>query len=285
MNFNSLLYENLYSLTSIAFLLITSLFLFHKYSKHKPSTNSLSPNNPALSKLKYQNNSYIVINDYASLHKLFSDIFINKYTIGIDTEYYRGLTYKGEICLFQISLQNSQKDITVYIIDVITIKKELVLKYNSIDLLKSVLKSVLENENIEKILHSLINDAEWIYQDFGIVLKNVFDTQYIYQNLNGGKIKIGLNELISKYFDVTIGKEIKKQFQLSNWKERPLTNDQLNYASQITFYLHELKDILSKELNETSFKLDELKANGDLNKEVNNWEIKKDKRRRWEVPT
>jgi len=256
----------------IGIMLITWLFFkiskmllnFSKNGKRIIKENYIHENKNLTikSSLKFAYNIYKLVKDYENLQTLFSKILGDNISFGLDTEYYRGITYKGEICLFQISIPgyNNQHQLDIYIVDIILIKQELLQKYNNIDKLKETLKFVFENPKIEKIIHCTTNDSEWIYQDFDIILHNVFDTQYVYQVLNGGKIKIGLDELINKYFDVKVIKLEKKQFQKSNWKERPLTNDQLNYASQDAFYLLELRKFLSNELSKKQIDYNTLKT-------------------------
>ena len=175
----------------IGIMLITWLFFkiskmllnFSKNGKRIIKENYIHENKNLTikSSLKFAYNIYKLVKDYENLQTLFSKILGDNISFGLDTEYYRGITYKGEICLFQISIPgyNNQHQLDIYIVDIILIKQELLQKYNNIDKLKETLKFVFENPKIEKIIHCTTNDSEWIYQDFDIILHNAADVNFV----------------------------------------------------------------------------------------------------------
>lgn len=105
------------------------------------------------------------------------------------------------------------------------------------------LKSILEDENIVKIIHDCRNDSFNLYSQYDILLRNVFDTQSahaVIQYQETGKqvykIKnVSLNTLCEMY-NAPINpmkdqlKSVNKRDQ-KYWARRPLTRDMLLYAA------------------------------------------------------
>jgi len=156
--------------------------------------------------------------------------------IGIDIEYYKGDKYTGEICLIQITLPNKES----FILDMILIEKNANVRY--------LLKKLLENQKIEKVIHSSENDLDWIYDGLQISTVNIFDTQEAEQFIDKSKKRTGLDNLLKKYSLCDMDKSYKKFYQQSNWKERPLTEDQVIYAAQDSYYLIDLSERQSKKI-------------------------------------
>lgn len=93
------------------------------------------------------------------------------------------------------------------------------------------------------ILHDAGYDLRMLRNSFGFVAEGVvFDTMLAAQLL--GYERLSLVALIERFFDIALS----KQDQKSNWSKRPLTADQLQYASDDTFYLHEIAETLHSEL-------------------------------------
>ncbi len=100
---------------------------------------------------------------------------------------------------------------------------------------------VFENPTIQKILHSPGEDLR-LLQILGCFCKNIFDTNNACQLLN--QPQLSLDKII--YF--TLGVVINKQAQNSDWTLRPLTREQIMYASNDVVYLIEVKQKLEKEI-------------------------------------
>lgn len=71
---------------------------------------------------------------------------------------------KGPMTLLQIATPEKQ----VYIFDLLS---------NPALLVEGKLKEILESEKLLKVMHDCRNDSAALYHQFGITLKNVFDTQ------------------------------------------------------------------------------------------------------------
>ncbi|XP_067631476.1 uncharacterized protein egl [Eurosta solidaginis] len=105
------------------------------------------------------------------------------------------------------------------------------------------LKTLLEHENVIKVIHDCRNDAANLYLQFGILLRNVFDTQAAfaivqYQETGKQVYKakyIALNTLCEQYnAPINPIKEQLKQIYRRDqkyWAKRPLSRDMLLYAA------------------------------------------------------
>jgi len=187
------------------------------------------------------NIKYKLIETVDDIKELASEILINNISrIGLDTEYFKGSHYQGHLCLFQISyFLNSEKKISI--IDLLKFEKKAIINN---------LEKILNNERIEKVIHACENDIEWIYEDYGIFVRNVFDTQEIFTIINENNKKVGLNHLLNNYFKLNLEKQTKKYFQTSNWEQRPLLKEQLDYAALDTLYLVDLRDKIYDEFKQ-----------------------------------
>jgi len=105
------------------------------------------------------------------------------------------------------------------------------------------LKSILEHEKIIKIIHAAENDSLNLVKQFGVQLKNVFDTQIansviFYQKKRRPQSKFQLVSLngLCKNYNVSINpmKDIFKDIYRKNrkyWGTRPLTREMFLYAA------------------------------------------------------
>lgn len=150
--------------------------------------------------------------------------------IVFDTEYTTEKSYKPKLCLIQILTERGK-----YIIDII--------KYKNVTLFNNI----LINPNILKITHSGGHDYKILNDEYQIIPKNVFDTQIAYSFLYY-QPRINLSDLILSL----LNKKIEKGLAASDWENRPLSNEQLEYALNDVIFLKELKDILVQKLNENN---------------------------------
>lgn len=79
-------------------------------------------------------------------------------------------------------------------------------------------------------------------RDFGIYVVNLFDTGQAAKILNFAHLS--LSHLMKHYCKI----EPDKQFQLADWRIRPLTNEMINYAIEDTHYLLYIYERLNNEL-------------------------------------
>ncbi|WDE99171.1 ribonuclease D [Lentisphaera profundi] len=109
----------------------------------------------------------------------------------------------------------------------------------------AILKQVLEDKSVCKILHSPDQDLKLFKLFCGAEAKNIFDTQLAYA-FTGALKQVSLAKLCAHLVDV----EISKTQQVSDWTKRPLTESQLIYAAEDVRYLIEIADILRNQLKD-----------------------------------
>lgn len=106
------------------------------------------------------------------------------------------------------------------------------------------LAAVLAAGGVRKIFHAGDYDLRCLRRDFGIEISGLFDTMIGAQFC--GEEKIGLADLLRKYFAV----ELDKRFQKADWSLRPLPEDMANYAAEDTRHLHRLAELIEQRLVE-----------------------------------
>ncbi|EAT17334.1 HRDC domain-containing protein [Desulfuromonas acetoxidans] len=106
------------------------------------------------------------------------------------------------------------------------------------------LKPVLADSSIRKIFHAADYDIRCLARDFDIEIRGLFDTMIASQFL--GEEKVGLADVLGKYFDVTLD----KRFQRADWSKRPLSPEMCHYAAEDTRHLEKLVAILEPALKE-----------------------------------
>lgn len=104
------------------------------------------------------------------------------------------------------------------------------------------LGALLEDRNVEVILHDADYDLRLLHQDYGWRVTHLFDTRVAAQLL--GIRAFGLAALLQQYFDL----KIDKKHQRADWSMRPLTPDMLDYAAQDTSHLLPLRSLLREQL-------------------------------------
>ncbi|XP_955073.1 3'-5' exonuclease, putative [Theileria annulata] len=163
----------------------------------------------------------------------------NSRILSMDVEHHDTETYRGFICLLQLSTPQEN-----YIIDPFKIFGKM-----------NKLNRLTTDPKILKIMHGACNDVIWLQRDFNIFVVNLFDTREAAIVLN--LPEQSLAKLVQKYFNI----KLNKRFQISNWSKsynclncgiRPLDDEMLDYACCDSHYLiplyNTLKDeILSKE--------------------------------------
>jgi amidohydrolase len=106
----------------------------------------------------------------------------------------------------------------------------------------SPLKDVMEDSGIIKVMYSASFDASLLADISGISLKGLFDLQVCTSQLGNGKRS--LKHFMKELFDL----DLQKDLQTSDWFRRPLTSEQIKYASLDVRYLLEARAILLPQL-------------------------------------
>lgn len=148
--------------------------------------------------------------------------------LAIDTEFLREKTYYPQLCLIQIANE-----------DVIACVDPLAIA----DL--SPLLDVLYRDDMTLVFHAAKQDLELLLMLRGNLPKNIFDTQLAATVLGLGD-QIGYGNLVKTCLEV----DLDKAHSRTDWTQRPLSNDQLEYAADDVRYLRTLYLQMSTQLDE-----------------------------------
>ncbi len=162
--------------------------------------------------------------------ELFLNTTLDSNIISIDIEFMRRNTFFPEPCVIQVSDGKNHACI------------DLTLKINY----KKLFKNIFNDKNII-IIHSCRQDLEILYMIIGYIPKKIFDTQLAASFL-GYKYQIGYANLMSELYNI----EIDKTEKMTDWKKRPLTENQISYALNDVIYLRKLYEDLNSELIRTN---------------------------------
>jgi len=167
------------------------------------------------------------IKDLQALEDFCKEIKQDRF-ITFDTEFIREKTYKPELCLIQIAGEKSSA-----LIDVLEF----------FDL--KPLIDILIDKKIMKVCHSGQQDLEIFYENYQIIPAPLADTQ-IMAMCNGYGENVAYHVLVSAICKTKLNKEM----QLTNWKKRPLSEQQKKYAIADVTYLRDIYEVLLEKLKE-----------------------------------
>uniref|UniRef100_A0A2K5E0K9 Exosome complex component 10 n=1 Tax=Aotus nancymaae TaxID=37293 RepID=A0A2K5E0K9_AOTNA len=151
---------------------------------------------------------------------------LNCQEFAVDLEHHSYRSFLGLTCLMQISTRMED-----FIIDTLELRSDMY-----------ILNESLTDPAIVKVFHGADSDIEWLQKDFGLYVVNMFDTHQAARLLNLGRHS--LDHLLKLYCNV----ESNKQFQLADWRIRPLPEEMLSYARDDTHYLLYIYDKMRLEL-------------------------------------
>lgn len=151
--------------------------------------------------------------------------------IAIDLEHHDSRSYIGIVSLMQISTRD--KD---WIVDTLKPWRRKL----------QCLNEVFANPNIVKVLHGAYMDVVWLQRDLGLYLVGLFDTHYAARALgySGGSLAFLLKKFVN--FDA------QKQYQMADWRIRPLPQELFDYARSDTHFLLYIYDCMRNELIQKS---------------------------------
>jgi len=169
----------------------------------------------------------ILVADEDSLGRLARDL-AGYPVIAVDTESNSLHAYRERVCLIQISTPDAD-----YIVDPIRLA----------DL--TPLAPFFGNPNQQKVFHAAEYDLICLTRDYVFEFANIFDTMSAARTL--GWPQVGLAAIL----ETTFGVNLNKKYQRADWKRRPLTPEQLDYARLDTHYLVALRDRQLQALTES----------------------------------
>ncbi|XP_022370095.1 exosome component 10 isoform X3 [Enhydra lutris kenyoni] len=144
----------------------------------------------------------------------------------VDLEHHSYRSFLGLTCLMQISTRAED-----FIVDTLELRSDMY-----------ILNESLTDPAVVKVFHGADSDIEWLQKDFGLYVVNMFDTHQAARLLNLGRHS--LDHLLKLY----CGVESNKQYQLADWRIRPLPEEMLHYARDDTHYLLYIYDKMRLEL-------------------------------------
>ncbi|KFW08750.1 PREDICTED: exosome component 10, partial [Eurypyga helias] len=147
----------------------------------------------------------------------------------LDLEHHSYRSFLGFTCLMQISTRTED-----FIIDTLELRSDMY-----------ILNETFTDPAIVKVLHGADSDVEWLQKDFGLYLVNMFDTHQAARLLNLGRHS--LDHLLKLYCSLSAD----KQYQLADWRIRPLPEEMVRYARGDTHYLLYIYDKVREALWET----------------------------------
>lgn len=151
--------------------------------------------------------------------------------IAVDLEHHSYRTYRGFLCLMQISTREED-----FIIDLLVPSVR--------DSISNALGEIFADPEIVKVFHGAESDIVWLQQDFNIFVVGLFDTYHASRALDFQKH--GLANLLEAFCDFIPD----KRYQLADWRIRPLPEEMLTYARSDTHFLLYIYDRLRLSLIE-----------------------------------
>jgi len=157
----------------------------------------------------------------------YCDSIKDSHTLFIDTEFIREKTYAPILCLIQVATED-----TLACIDPLAISN-----------LEPFL-DLIYNEAIIKVFHAARQDLEIFYNLRQTAPRPLFDTQ-IAATLLGHADQIGYGNLV----DALLKVPLDKKYARTDWTQRPLSSEQLEYAINDVIYLREIYKLITQQLN------------------------------------
>lgn len=170
-----------------------------------------------------------VITDTQTLSEFCASLKDEAY-VTVDTEFIRESTFWPELCLVQLGGAKQAKAVDALA--------------DGIDL--APLFELMANTNVLKVFHAARQDLEIFLHLAGSLPHPIFDTQVAAMVCGFGD-SVGYESLITKLTDA----RIDKGSRFTDWKLRPLSEKQLNYALADVTHLRPAYEILAEKLEQS----------------------------------
>jgi ribonuclease D len=153
----------------------------------------------------------------------------NLEVLALDTEFIRERTWWPQLALVQMAIPGH----------------DILLVDPTVPGMADVLRPLLDNPAIVKLMHSASEDVQALQRGCGALPAPLFDTQ-IAAALCGLGAALGYQKLVETQLGVVLAKSETR----SDWLRRPLSDAQLSYAADDVLSLHALHTILREKLRE-----------------------------------
>ena len=147
-------------------------------------------------------------------------------SLSLDTEFMREKTYAPVLSLLQVATKDD-----IFCIDMLSIEE------------LEPIYSVLEDENVELVLHSCRQDFEALDCLHAFLPNHLFDTQ-IAAAFSGYGDQVSYAAMVEEICGVSLAKSHTR----ANWLARPLSKEEILYALDDVRYLQEIKTQLHDQL-------------------------------------
>ncbi len=145
--------------------------------------------------------------------------------IAVDLEADSMFHFREKVCLLQMATPHA-----TYVVDPLAL--------DDLD----PLKPLMADQRIDKVFHGADYDIRSLYRDFGIRIRNLFDTELASRFL--GIRESGLEAVLKSRFDI----RLDKKYQRKDWSRRPLPGEMMDYAAGDVAHLLPLAREIQKEL-------------------------------------
>ena len=163
-----------------------------------------------------------------SLKSFKGDITIDTETLGLNVK-------RDRLCLIQLRNESNKK---VYLIQ---------FDQNISSANSKNIKALMEDKSITKIFHYARFDMAVLKENLNINVKNIFCTKIASKLTRTYSSRHGLKDLVKEILNI----ELDKTEQTSDWSQKKLTKQQIQYAMNDVLYLSDLKKNLESKLLET----------------------------------
>eukprot|EP00750_Incisomonas_marina_P028406 INCI6706.1.p1 GENE.INCI6706.1~~INCI6706.1.p1 ORF type:complete len:1042 (-),score=174.53 INCI6706.1:1639-4764(-) len=154
----------------------------------------------------------------------------NVHEVAVDLEHHSYRSFLGFVCLMQVSTRSRD-----FLVDTLALREEM-----------QSCNDWTTDPKIVKVFHGADRDITWLQGNFGVYVVNMFDTGQAARLLEYPSF--GLAYLLKHHCNVTA----EKQYQLADWRIRPLSKQMASYAQADTHYLLFVHDLLTNELKKKS---------------------------------
>ena len=163
-----------------------------------------------------------------SLKSFKGDITIDTETLGLNVK-------RDRLCLIQLRNESNKK---VYLIQ---------FDQNISSAHSKNIKYLMEDKSLTKIFHYARFDMAVLKENLNINVKNIFCTKIASKLTRTYSSRHGLKDLVKEILNI----ELDKTEQTSDWSQKKLTKQQIQYAMNDVLYLSDLKKNLESKLLET----------------------------------
>ncbi|KAG4206147.1 hypothetical protein ERO13_A04G144700v2 [Gossypium hirsutum] len=171
--------------------------------------------------------SYVWVESELQLSQL-ARVLSEQTVFAVDTEQHSLRSFLGFTALIQISTEMED-----YLVDVIALHDSM-----------GILRPVFADPNICKVFHGADGDIVWLQRDFHIYVVNLFDTAKVCEVLS--KPQKSLAYLLETYCGVAKNKLLQRE----DWRQRPLSDEMVQYARTDAHYLLYIANCLFAELKQ-----------------------------------